>query len=197
MSARKKKPATAGRAAKPVAKVIRKAVGAKSSRGASPAASRAARTARAAKLSPSHSHPSPASLRAEKDGYVPDESEKYMSKRQLRFFQRRIEGMREDIGQGVERTMASMQEEAGAIPDDNDRASKESEFAVELRQRDRDRRLLGKISRALEGIENGNFGYCEECGDPIGVARLLARPVASLCIECKDLQERLEKNRTL
>ena len=201
MSARKKKPATARRAAKPVAKVIRKAVGAKSSRGASPAASRAARTARAAKLSPSHpshSHPSPASLRAEKDGgYVPDESEKYMSKRQLRFFQRRIEGMREDIGQGVERTMASMQEEAGAIPDDNDRASKESEFAVELRQRDRDRRLLGKISRALEGIENGNFGYCEECGDPIGVARLLARPVASLCIECKDLQERLEKNRTL
>lgn len=191
MPARKKKPATGRRAAKPVAKVIRKAVGASSSRGASPAASRAARTARA-KAPP----PRP-DLRAERDGYVPDESEKYMSKRQLRFFQRRIEGMREDIGQGVERTMASMQEEAGAIPDDNDRASKESEFAVELRQRDRDRRLLGKISRALEGIEDGSFGYCEECGDPIGVARLLARPVASLCIECKDLQERLEKNRTL
>ena len=120
-----------------------------------------------------------------------------MSKRQLQFFRRRIEGMREDIGQGLERTMASMQEEAGAIPDDNDRASKESEFAVELRQRDRDRRLLGKISRALDGIENGTFGYCEDCGDPIGVARLLARPVASLCIECKDLQERLEKTRAL
>ena len=130
-------------------------------------------------------------------GYTPDESEKYMSKRQLQFFRRRIEGMREDIGQGLERTMASMQEEAGAIPDDNDRASKESEFAVELRQRDRDRRLLGKISRALDGIENGTFGYCEDCGDPIGVARLLARPVASLCIECKDLQERLEKTRAL
>ena len=201
MPARKKKPA-GRRAAKPVSKVIRKAVGASSSRGASPAASRAARTARAKKVShPSPAHPSrlahPSPLRAEQDGYVPNESEKYMSKRQLRFFQRRIEGMREDIGQGVERTMASMQEEAGAIPDDNDRASKESEFAVELRQRDRDRRLLGKISRALEGIEDGGFGYCEECGDPIGVARLLARPVASLCIECKDLQERLEKNRTL
>ena len=130
-------------------------------------------------------------------GYEPNESEKYMSKRQLQFFRRRIEGMREDIGQGLERTMASMQEEAGAIPDDNDRASKESEFAVELRQRDRDRRLLGKISRALEGIENGKFGYCEDCGDPIGVARLLARPVASLCIECKDLQERLEKTRAV
>ena len=129
-------------------------------------------------------------------GYVPSENEKYMSKRQLQFFRRRIERMREEIERGVERTVANMQEEASAIPDDNDRASKESEFAVELRERDRDRRLLGKISRALAAIEDGSFGYCEECGDPVGVARLLARPVASLCIECKDLQERLEQNRT-
>lgn len=184
MAVRKKKPSS--RRAKPVAKGIHKAISAP----ARPA--HAAHSARAA----------PRIRRAPQeadgpDAYAPGEDEEYMCARQLDFFRRRIERMREDIGQGVERTMASMQEEAGAIPDDNDRASKESEFAVELRQRDRDRRLLGKISRALEGIQDGSFGYCQECGDPIGVARLLARPVASLCIECKDLQERLEKNRAL
>ena len=167
---------------RPVAKVIHKAIGAPAARPARPLPRAASRKS---------------SVGGGMAGYVPSEAEKYMSKRQLQFFRGRIEQMREDIGEGVERTMASMQEEAGAIPDDNDRASKESEFAVELRQRDRDRRLLAKISRALEGIETGNFGYCDECGDPIGVARLLARPVASLCIECKDLQERLEKNRAV
>ena len=182
-------PARRKSVARPTSKVIHKAIGAPS----------AAPTARSVRPSSSSRAAPPRSARASggMDGYVPSEEEKYMSKRQLQFFRGRIEQMREDIGQGVERTMASMQEEAGAIPDDNDRASKESEFAVELRQRDRDRRLLAKISRALEGIESGNFGYCDECGDPIGVARLLARPVASLCIECKDLQERLEKNRAL
>ena len=181
MPASKRKPV-----ARPAAKVIRKAIGAPAPR---PSSARPPR--------PPHRPPAAPASGAGLEGYTPSEEEKYMSRRQLQFFREQIEKMREGIGQGVERTMASMQEEAGAIPDDNDRASKESEFAVELRQRDRDRRLLAKISRALEGIESGNFGYCDECGDPIGVARLLARPVASLCIECKDLQERLEKNRAL
>ena len=154
---------------------------------------RPARTPPARAVAPART---PAEIPEAERGYVPAEGEKYMSKRQLHFFRRRIERMREEIEQGVERTVANMQEDASAIPDDNDRASKESEFAVELRERDRDRRLLGKISRALGAIDDGSFGYCEECGDPVGVARLLARPVASLCIECKDLQERLEQNRT-
>ena len=129
--------------------------------------------------------------------YVPSDDEKYMSHRQLRYFRGRLERMRDDITRGVRRTVTSMRESASSIPDDNDRASKESEFAVELRERDRDRRLQEKISRALAAIGVGDFGFCGECGDPIGVPRLLARPVATLCIECKDLRERQEKKRLL
>ena len=135
--------------------------------------------------------------RSRAPSYVPSDDEKYMSHRQLRYFRGRLERMRDDITRGVRRTVTSMRESASSIPDDNDRASKESEFAVELRERDRDRRLQEKISRALAAIGVGDFGFCGECGDPIGVPRLLARPVATLCIECKDLRERQEKKRLL
>ena len=146
---------------------------------------------------PSRSTSARPPARSRAPSYVPSDDEKYMSHRQLRYFRGRLERMRDDITRGVRRTVTSMRESASSIPDDNDRASKESEFAVELRERDRDRRLQEKISRALAAIGVGDFGFCGECGDPIGVPRLLARPVATLCIECKDLRERQEKKRLL
>lgn len=126
--------------------------------------------------------------------YVPVANEKYMSQRQLGYFKRVFESARDNILNNTERLMDTMRDEPNSIPDDNDRASKESEFTVELRERDRERRLLEKIDESLKRIRDKKFGYCEECGDPIGIDRLLARPVATLCIECKNLQEEYEKS---
>ena len=93
----------------------------------------------------------------------------------------------------VDRTMSHMKDEAANPPDPNDRATLESEFALELRTRDRERKLIRKIEEALSRIEDGSYGYCVETGEPIGVKRLEARPVATLCIEAQERRERREK----
>ena len=129
-----------------------------------------------------------------KADYVPSENEKYMGKQQLIYFRQLFEKMRSNILLNNERLVDAIKVDAQTLPDENDRASKESEFTVELRERERERRLLAKVDSALSRIDNKNFGYCNECGDPIGLKRLLARPVATLCIECKNLQEAFEKS---
>lgn len=93
----------------------------------------------------------------------------------------------------VDRTVVHMKDEAANFPDPNDRATQESEFSLELRTRDRERRLIKKIDDALKDIESGDYGYCETCGIEIGIRRLEARPTATLCIDCKTLDEIREK----
>jgi DnaK suppressor protein len=93
----------------------------------------------------------------------------------------------------VDRTVHHMQDDAANFPDPNDRATQESEFSLELRTRDRERRLIKKIDDSLKEIESGDYGFCESCGIEIGIRRLEARPTASLCIDCKTLDEIREK----
>lgn len=126
--------------------------------------------------------------------YVPDETEKYMSKKQLKYFKNYFYSLCERIVQSNEKLIDEMKDNLEATPDDNDRASKESEFSMVLRGRDRERQLMSKIEQAIKRIDNATFGYCDECAEPIGIERVLARPVATLCIECKNLQEEYEKS---
>jgi DnaK suppressor protein len=93
----------------------------------------------------------------------------------------------------VDRTVHHMQDDAANFPDPNDRATQESEFSLELRTRDRERKLIKKIDESLKEIESGDYGFCEACGIEIGIRRLEARPTASLCIDCKTLDEIREK----
>jgi DnaK suppressor protein len=93
----------------------------------------------------------------------------------------------------VDRTLNTMQDESTALPDVNDRATQEEEFAIELRTRDRERKLIRKIEQSLETIQNEDYGFCETCGIEIGLRRLEARPTATLCIDCKTLAEIKEK----
>lgn len=124
---------------------------------------------------------------------MPTEQEKYMSNRQLAYFKTMLENMRRDVFNNTEQLMDTMKGETNAIPDENDRATKESEFTVKLREQDRERRLLHKIESALARVETKDFGNCSECGEHIGLQRLLARPVAIYCFECKNLREKFEK----
>lgn len=124
---------------------------------------------------------------------MPNTKEKYMSTRQERYFVEQLRAMLEQIGMTADRTIDSLKVADTATPDENDRASKEADFALELRERERESYLVQKIRHALQRLENKEFGYCEECGDKIGLPRLLARPVATLCFECKSLQEYKEK----
>lgn len=124
---------------------------------------------------------------------MPTTGEKYMSSQQLAYFKKMLEDMRHEIVSNAEHLIDTMRDETNSIPDENDRATKESEFAVKLREQDRERRLLYKIEAALARVESKEFGNCSECGDPIGLKRLLARPVAIFCFECKNLRERFEK----
>ena len=93
----------------------------------------------------------------------------------------------------VDRTVHHMQDESSSLPDPNDRATQEEEFSIELRTRDRERKLIRKIDSTLKTIDSGDYGYCEECGVDIGIRRLEARPTATLCIDCKTLAEIKEK----
>jgi len=98
-----------------------------------------------------------------------------------------------DLLEEVDRTVHHMQDEAANFPDPNDRATQEEEFALELRTRDRERKLIKKINDALTSLDNNDYGYCEQCGVEIGIQRLEARPTATLCIDCKTLDEIKEK----
>ncbi|MBP9798566.1 MAG: RNA polymerase-binding protein DksA [Sterolibacterium sp.] len=116
-----------------------------------------------------------------------------MNNKQLAHFQKILQALKDELLGDVERTVHTMQEEATVFADPNDRASQESDIALELRNRDRERKLIKKIDEALERIENGEYGYCDNCGIDISVKRLEARPTATLCIDCKTLEELREK----
>jgi DnaK suppressor protein len=125
--------------------------------------------------------------------YRERKGEQYMGREQLDHFRSILSNWKRDLMEEVDRTMTHMKDEAANPPDPNDRATLESEFALELRTRDRERKLIRKIEEALSRIEDGSYGYCIETGEPIGVKRLEARPVATLCIEAQERRERREK----
>jgi len=115
-----------------------------------------------------------------------------MGKKQLKYFKEKLQAWKEEILQGNRETINGMQER-GADPDLVNRASSEADRALELRTRDRERKLVSKIDAAIRRIELGEYGYCEETGEPIGIKRLEARPIATLCLEAQERHERKEK----
>ncbi|MEJ2692225.1 MAG: RNA polymerase-binding protein DksA [Candidatus Thiodiazotropha sp.] len=125
--------------------------------------------------------------------YEADKGEEYMNAEQEAHFCTILEAWKSSLMEEVDRTVHHMQDEAANFPDPNDRATQESEFSLELRTRDRERKLIKKIDTTLEKIENHEYGYCESCGVEIGIRRLEARPTATLCIDCKTLDEIREK----
>lgn len=125
--------------------------------------------------------------------YRPTEDEPFMNPRQREYFRRKLEAWRDEILRESRETLENLQEESQNHPDMADRASSESDRSLELRTRDRQRKLIAKIDAALKRIDDGTYGYCEETGDPIGVARLDARPIATLSLEAQELHERREK----
>ncbi len=126
--------------------------------------------------------------------YKPTEKEPYMNPVMLEYFRQKLLSWKEAIIKDADSTLQELQDEGGLRePDIADRASVETEVALELRARDRQRKLISKIDEALERIRNGEYGYCEETGDPIGIKRLEARPVATLTIEAQERHERMER----
>ena len=125
--------------------------------------------------------------------YVPKRGEQYMSQEQLEHFRTILTTWKQDLMLEVDRTVSHMKDEAANFPDPNDRATQEEEFSLELRTRDRERKLIRKIDEALGRIEDGSYGYCLETGEQIGVKRLEARPVATLSLEAQERRERREK----
>lgn len=125
--------------------------------------------------------------------YSPKPGEAYMSARQLKHFRDMLENVKKGLGEDIERTVHTMQDEATVFADPNDRASQETDIAIELRNRDRERKLIKKIDETLALIDSGDYGYCDKCGVEIGIKRLEARPTATLCIDCKTLDELKEK----
>ncbi|MCA2014917.1 RNA polymerase-binding protein DksA [Vibrio tritonius] len=125
--------------------------------------------------------------------YQEKAGEEYMSPEQMAHFTKILEAWRDSLRAEVNRTVHHMQDEAANFPDPVDRASQEEEFSLELRNRDRERRLIKKIEKTLDKIKDDDFGFCESCGVEIGVRRLEARPTADLCIDCKTLAEIKEK----
>ncbi|CAH0538710.1 RNA polymerase-binding protein DksA [Vibrio marisflavi] len=125
--------------------------------------------------------------------YKETAGEEYMSPEQMAHFTKILEAWRNQLREEVDRTVHHMQDEAANFPDPVDRASQEEEFSLELRNRDRERRLIKKIEKTLNKIEEDDFGFCESCGVEIGIRRLEARPTADLCIDCKTLAEIKEK----
>ena len=125
--------------------------------------------------------------------YRPTEDETFMSERQLEYFRQKLLNWKEDILRESRETLSHLQTETENHPDIADRASSETDRSLELRTRDRQRKLIAKIDEALQRIEEGNYGYCEETGEPIGVARLDARPIATLSLEAQERHERRER----
>jgi DnaK suppressor protein len=129
-------------------------------------------------------------------GFTPyplKKTDSYMDQAQLEHFRSILNLWKQQLMEEVDRTVHHMQDDAGNFPDPLDRASQEEEFNLELRTRDRERKLIKKIDEALERIESGDYGYCDECGAEIGIRRLEARPTAIQCIDCKTFEEIREK----
>ncbi len=125
--------------------------------------------------------------------YVPSEEEPFMNERQLNFFKKRLLDWKDDILREARETVSHLQKETENHPDLADRASSETDRALELRTRDRQRKLISKIDEALRRIDDRDYGYCEETGEPIGLARLMARPIATLGLEAQERHERRER----
>ena len=125
--------------------------------------------------------------------YVEKKGEEYMNDNQKAHFRQLLLNWRSELMEEVDRTVSHMKDEAANFPDPADRASQEEEFSLELRTRDRERKLIKKIDNTLELIENNDYGYCDACGVEIGIRRLEARPTATLCVDCKTLAEIKEK----
>jgi len=127
------------------------------------------------------------------DAYVPSDREKFMNKRQLAYFRQKLLDWKEDILRANRDTLQYLHEDSSQHSDNADRASAETDKSLELRARDRQRKLIGKIDEAIERIEDGSYGYCMETGEPIGLKRLDARPIATLSIEAQERHERKER----
>jgi DnaK suppressor protein len=125
--------------------------------------------------------------------YAPKPGEEFMNSDQLAHFRGILEALRLQLMDDIERTVHTMKDEATVFADPNDRASQETDIAIELRNRDRERKLIKKIEETIARIESGDYGYCTACGVEIGIKRLEARPTATLCIDCKTLEEVREK----
>jgi DnaK suppressor protein len=125
--------------------------------------------------------------------HVPKKGEKYMNSKQLSHFKKILNALKNELSQDIDRTVHTMQDEATVFADPNDRASQESDLGVELRNRDREGKLIKKIEEAIARIDTHEFGHCIKCGVEIGLKRLEARPTATLCIDCKSLDELRER----
>ncbi len=125
--------------------------------------------------------------------YQPKPDEEYMSKEQLDHFRKILNDWKAELSDELDRTVHTMQDEVTMFADPNDRASQESDMTLELRNRDRERKLIKKIDETLRNIDHEEYGYCEGCGVEIGLKRLEARPTATLCIDCKTLDELRER----
>lgn len=125
--------------------------------------------------------------------YQVSDGEEYMNEKQREHFKQLLLAWKRELMEEVDRTMSHLKDEAANFPDPADRASQEEEFSLELRTRDRERKLIKKIDKTLELIENDEYGFCDACGVEIGIRRLEARPTATLCVDCKTIDEIKEK----
>ncbi len=125
--------------------------------------------------------------------YKAKKNEEYMNAKQLAHFRKMLESWKAELSQDIDTTLQSMQVEQTVFADPADRATQESDMALELRNRDRERKLIKKINETIARIDSGDYGYCESCGIEIGLQRLQARPTATLCIDCKTLEEIRER----
>ena len=125
--------------------------------------------------------------------YTPSEKEVFMNAKQLNYFKNLLNDWKNDLLQGSSSTINNLKEESSNKPDNADRASIESERSLELRTRDRERKLISKINKALKKIEDGTYGYCEDTNQPISIKRLIARPIATLSLEAQEIHEKSEK----
>jgi len=126
--------------------------------------------------------------------YKIKKGEEYMNEAQVEHFHNILGRWKQELMEEVDRTVHHMQDEAANFPDPNDRASQESDFTMELRTRDRERKLIKKIDESIDLLDSGDYGYCDDCGIEIGIRRLEARPTANQCIDCKSLSEIREKS---
>ena len=125
--------------------------------------------------------------------YAQKKGEDYMNARMRTHFRKMLEQLKAELSEEIDRTVHTMQDEATVFADPNDRASQESDMALELRNRDRERKLIKKIEETIARIDANEYGYCDNCGVEIGLKRLEARPTATLCIDCKTLDEMRER----
>ena len=128
--------------------------------------------------------------------YKPKKGEEYMNEKQREHFKKLLYAWKQELMEEVDRTVTHMKDEAANFPDPADRATQEEEFSLELRTRDRERKLIKKIDSTIERIDNDDYGFCDQCGIEIGIRRLEARPTASLCVDCKTLDEIKERQIT-